>query len=345
MMGFVMGLTKIDVAELAGVSHMTVTRALRNDACVSQEAKKRVMDACLALDYRYNMSAATVRGGRSFAFGVVLAKLKHTFYARFLDSLESECAKIGCHIITIQGVDKFYNMIGWDEIKFLLSRQVDGLFIMSSIQEEICRKIAAEKIPSIYLDVKPDVSGVNFIGTSDLAGFKTITDLIISKGHRKIAFIGGKKDSYTSRIRFQAFKESLKKHKIAFNEKLAAFAQNYDTHDGFSAAEALLLSGEKFTAVACANDYIAIGAISAFAKHGISVPGQISVTGYAGDEIGEFLVPPLTTVLQPAEEMAVRAVEEMQVLLKNGKSHFEDVLLDTKLIERGSLGSSKVLKC
>ncbi|MFZ2656538.1 MAG: LacI family DNA-binding transcriptional regulator, partial [Victivallales bacterium] len=274
-----MGLTKIDVAKLAGVSHMTVTRVLRNDACVSQDAKKRVMDACFALDYRHNMAAATVRGGRSFAFGVVLAKLKHTFYARFLDSLETECAKMGCHIIAIQGVDEFFNMIRWEEINFLLSRQIDGLFVMSPIKNEICRKIVAEKIPSVYLDSKPDISGVNFIGTSDRSGFRTITDLIISKGHKKIAFIGGKKDSYTSKIRFQGFKESLKNHKIAFNEKLAAFAQNYDTRDGFSAAEALLLSGEKFTAVACANDYIAIGAISAFAKHGIPVPEQISVTG------------------------------------------------------------------
>lgn len=332
-------ITKKEVAERAGVSHMTVTRVLNNHSYVTDSARARVMEACLELNYRPNRIASSLRSKKSFAIGVVVPTFRHTFYSRFLDSVEREASVNDYHIITVQTrrqKEKLRNL-DWKQLEFLLARQIDGLIMIDSFPSaDIIKKLKEEKLPVVFADVPPEDDGFPFVGTADFKGGKIITDYLINKGHKSIAFIGGHAGHYTSEQRLKGCKYSMKENRIPLRDELV-LNTDYTTEGGGKAAETLLKSGKRFTAVACANDYIAIGALSAFHSAGVKVPDKVSVAGFTGDEICAFTVPPLTTMVQPIEKIGRKSVEMLLARIEHPERPVERVLIDAELCERESV--------
>ncbi len=133
--------TKKEVAKLAGVSHMTVSRVLNDFPYVSKQAREKVLKACRELNYRPNIIASSLRSKKTYALGVVVPTFRHTFYARFLNQVEEECKKAGYHIIVIQGRKGLQAQLEWSDFEFLLARQIDGLLIDLELPQEILTKL------------------------------------------------------------------------------------------------------------------------------------------------------------------------------------------------------------
>ena len=269
--------------------------------------------------------------------GVIIPTFKHTFFARFLNRVEEECKKAGYHIITVQcRLKDSEPQIEWSDLEFLLARQIDGMLIVSSLSTEITRKLKKENIPVILIDAIPTDNSFSFVGTADFKGGKELTNYLIKSGHKKIVFLSGPYGCSTSDQRLAGYKSALSENKIPFSRKLISYT-DYNTEGGYQAALKLLSGKKRFTAIIGANDYIAVGALSACSQKGIKVPEEISVAGFTGDEIGSYTNPPLTTMSQPIEEIGAKAVEMLLAKIKDPKRPIERILLPARLITRDSV--------
>ncbi|MFH0797087.1 MAG: LacI family DNA-binding transcriptional regulator [Candidatus Omnitrophota bacterium] len=331
-------ITKTEVAKLAGVSHMTVSRVLNNFPYVTSATRKKVRSACRKLKYRPNLIAASLRSKKSRAIGVIVPNFRHPFYARFLDAVEDACHSAGYHIIVIQGkCHDHQSRITWQDFEFLLARQIEGLLIDLPLNKTIYSRLKKEKVPTIFVDLPPKDNRFSFIGTADFDGAREMTRHLIKLGHRKIAFLAGPEEAYTSQERLAGYKTALLNARINYNSELVLHT-NYETDGGYEATKKLLSSRITFTAIFSANDPIAIGVLAALQKKSIQVPGKISVAGFTGDEIGAYTHPPLTTMVQPIEEIGRKAVEGLLVRIANPKKPVEKILLPATLLERSSAG-------
>ena len=151
-------------------------------------------------------------------------------------------------------------------------------------------------------------------------------------------FWPGPKNHYTSERRLAGYQAALTEAGLNFNKDLIPYT-NYRTNGGYEATKRLLADSTPTTAIIGANDYVAIGALSALAESGVKVPQKISVAGFAGDEIGAFTVPPLTTMVQPIEEIGRKAVEVLLYQIKDPRRLAERTMLPAALLERASTAS------
>jgi len=329
--------TKMDVSRIAGVSHMSITRVLRGFPHVSEKVREKVLKACRKLNYRPNLAASSLRGKKSHALGVIVPSFKHAYYARFLSRVEEECQKADYHVIAIQRRHQSScPRIAWSDIEFLLMRRVDGLLIDSELSLDIMKKLHQEDIPVVLVDMLPKDRRFSFVGTADFKGMRILARYLIDAGHRDIAFLAGPLGHYTSEQRLAGYKKALSENRIPFSEALVRHT-DYNLEGGRLAAIELLSEKRSFTAMIGANDYVAIGALSACNQKGIKVPDDISIAGFTGDEIGAYTMPPLTTMEQPIEEIALKATEILFARIKNPRRPTERILLPARLMERRSV--------
>ena len=147
---------------------------------------------------------------------------------------------------------------------------------------------------------------------------------LISLGHKRIAIMTEGSDTPSIvRLRLTGYLDALKKHGIKVNEKLIRPVEKkiYTVQNGYDTAKALIESGEKFTALYCISDVLAVGALRAFADAGIRVPEDVSVAGYDGQELAQYSVPRLTTIKQPADEIAKEATKLLFNIIDKESDH------------------------
>jgi len=326
-----MTITKIDVAKLAGVSHMTVTRVLHDSPVVQAATRKKVLAACRRLKYRPNLIARSLRTRKSYAFGILVPTLMHSYYARMISAIETQAGKRGYHVLVAQIGEA---ELQTNQIAALFGQRVEGLFISTRhCSKAVYNFLLSGGIPVIFLDI-PGPKNTVFIGTDDYHGAFEAVNHLIGLGHERIVHLAGRPDVYTAQQRMLGYKAALKAHGIAYHHGDIVFT-NYQADGGFRAAEQIVKSPGKYTAIFCANDYIAMGLLSCAYLHGIRVPQQLSVIGFTGDEAGQYSVPPLTTMVQQTERVGTQAVESMLALMENRPTAFQ-ILLKPELLIRQS---------
>lgn len=325
--------TIADVAKLAGVSYMTVTRVMHGSSSVTDETRKKVLDACRTVGYKPNLIARSLRSSQSRVFGVVVPTLAHNYYGRIISSIEKMARNFGYHIIVVQ-IQNGYQLT-LSDIEPMFGRRVDGLFMgCAPLEQDIYDSISANGIPVVSIITPGPNDSVPFMGIGDEIGAREAVAHLISLGHRRIAHISGVPGGYTASQRCLGYRESMEQHGIGYSEE-DVFASNYMMEGGYLAAESILQSGRDYTAIFCANDYLAIGAISCLQNHGLSVPKDCSVVGFSDEPVGRFFVPALTTIHESVEEAAETAVESMLAIVA-GESTKAVTLLKPQLIVRDS---------
>ncbi len=196
----------------------------------------------------------------------------------------------------------------WDEIDFLLSRQVDGLILDVALLPETEARLQNEDTPLVFIDAPPALKGFDFIGTTDYEGMAEVTRYLIANGHRRIAYLGGLPESKTNLARRNGWEAALREAGIEPGPDWI-FQRGFNRDDGIYLADRYFDELKNFSALACANDYVASGVIVRLHEAGVRVPEDFSVTGFADDEIAEFSYPALTSYHQPIEEIASFAAE------------------------------------
>lgn len=335
-----------DVAQLAGVSNMTVSRVLNNDGKVSEERTAKVMDAVRKLNYRPNVSARRLASNKSFFLGLLYFDLNASYVSKFLLAALKRCRASGHHLVVDEIDENIERSL--ESVQDLINiTQVDGMILLPPVsdQPEVLELLNKHNVPYVRIAPDKDLQASPYVCIDDYQAAFEITQCLIEKGHQKIAHIIGNPNQGASRLRYQGFLDALRSNGLAVPPSY--IEQGYFTYkSGITAATTLIEQEDRPTAIFAANDEMAAAVISVANMKGLSVPDDLSVAGFDDAQLATTISPNLTTIRQPIEQMAEVAIE----LLATGKVEEQSKLkprelrniLDFEIIERESCVQLKV---
>jgi LacI family transcriptional regulator len=298
-----------DVARLAGVGLGTASRVISGKGSVSQSTQEKVRKAIEQLEFRPSHAARSLLSGSTQMIGVYIPYLAGTFYTPILQSIYTALREAGLNMVVAFGVgDGDARNQAIDGVNFLIERGSDGLIVISTAMEE--EDFAAlGPFQSRVVAINQDLPGMakQCFNVDHEAGGRLAARTLLALGHRKIAVIAGRAAAPDNQQRIAGFMAELDAVGVDSSKVWMADGE-FTPEGGFARAQELLASGEEFTAVFCANDEMAVGALSLFQKQGVKVPGQVSVLSYDDTHSAEFTAPQLTSVHIPWSEMTMNGL-------------------------------------
>jgi LacI family transcriptional regulator len=298
-----------DVARLAGVGLGTASRAISGRGPVSEKALARVCEAVAALQFRPSNVARALSSKTLGMVGVYVPDFSGTFYGPILQTVDGELRAVDRHMVAANGCGHGdARQQALDGIRFLHERQCDGVLAMSNDLTDADFAMLFERYPKLVLLNRSTPARPSHCFSVDQAlGGRLAAQALLASGHREIAFISGPRRAPDNAQRLAGLQRELARHEVRVPERRRVDA-DFSFEGGYVAAEALLARGPcDFSALFCANDVMAMAAISCLGKHGISVPGDVAVLGFDNSEISRYTAPKLTTVHVPIVNAAAAA--------------------------------------
>ena len=322
------------VAQMAGVSASTVSRILNGTAVVSQEKKQAVDEAIARLGFVPNPVARGLAGGRTLSVGVVTQSIDSPFYGVALRGIEDELDRAGYSPLFVSG--------HWNAseearcIDMLRSRRVDGIIVLTGRLSDSALRKTAKILPVVATGRRLKAPNLFSLDFDNFEGARLATRHLISLGHQRIAFIAGNAEHPDANERLRGYQAGLESAGIAFDPGLVAPGLFHE-ESGMMAAERLLDTRQRFTALFAANDQMALGACLALQRHSLRVPQDVSVMGFDDLAMSRYSIPPLSTIHHPAYELGQGAAAAMLSLLRGDKPAFE--LPGPRVVARESTAS------
>lgn len=298
-----------DVASLAGVGIGTVSRVISGNGSVSTGTAERVREAIAQLNFRPSHAARSLMTGSSQMIGVYIPFLRGTYYMPIMQVINTELRHTGRHMVVAFGQeDADEREEAVHGMRFLLDRDCDGLVVLSNvIQDEDIKALKHAQRHVVIVNRHFDRIRDQCFTPDHVQGGVAAARALLEQRHRHIAVIAGPATSPDNVARISGFMGELALRGIDTGH-LPKVDSDFSAEGGRRAAEALLQSGRRFTAVFCANDETAVGVLSYFQEQGISVPHDVSVLGYDDTEAAACAAPPLTSVHIPMREVTLAAL-------------------------------------
>jgi LacI family transcriptional regulator len=322
-----------DIAQLVGVSVMTVSKALRDEPDVSTATKARIKQLALDMGYVPDSSAQGLRTRTTKLFGLVIPATTNPIYARMVYAIEERAFELGYDVLIAHTLNKpeREDLV----LRRLLSRRVDGLFVTPVYRFEaearIYQEIYARKVPTVLLGPPaPFCRQFPAIELEELVASYQATRYLTDLGHKKIAYLTGPAAAPWAHERFEGYRRALREAGIQPDDKLV-FAAGSTIEDGTKATLQMLNEGAKPTAILAVNDLVAIGCADTLLRQGVSIPGDISVIGFGNVLAAEYFRVPLTTVRQPKARLGFAAVDTMMKLIHGEKLELKRLAADLEI--------------
>jgi LacI family transcriptional regulator len=303
-----------DLSAQTGYSVGTVSRVLNNQPNVSEKARKTILEAARACGFQLNTNAQQLKQQRSNNILVLVKGSSNQLFGSLVEAIQRRVAGTPFHLV-VDYLDEDNNEV-LRAVQLCREKKPLGLLFLGGNQENFLADFGRIDVPCVL--VTSDATDLPFRNLSsvccdeDLAVKQTI-ERLIELGHRSIAIIGGYRErSDTTRRRFEGCLAAFRENDIAFDPEQDYASSRFSHAGGYRAAKELVSRGKHYTAIFCMADVMAMGAIRALTDSGLRVPEDVSVVGFDGLPIGEFIVPRLSTVSQSVETLAQRSVELLQ---------------------------------
>lgn len=320
----------LDVAKASGLSTATVSRALRSPDKVTPETRAKVLKAVKDVDYRPNMLARNLRSDRSFTVLVLVPGLTNPFFAQVTAGIEATAWRRGYSVFLGDTRDSPEREKHYAQL--VETRLADGV-IQLSPDPEARQRSSYPMVHACGCERTPAPS----VRIDNAGATRELVDLLVAKGHRRIALISGPTANAHTIDRLKGYRQGLEAAGIPFDPDLIVVG-NFSMSSGAAAAGEILQMSPRPTAVVSMNDEMAIGALQTFHREGVRVPDDIAITGFDGIGFAAHCTPALTTIVQPAMEMGATACDFLIDRIE-GKSSEEGVkVLPHTLVERESSG-------
>lgn len=306
-----------DIAKIAGVSVMTVSRALNEPERVSEATRNRIMVIVDKLGYVQNRGARSLAKGCAFNIGLYIPS--------DLDSTDIFVAR------TVSAIGERLGSLGYS-LSFRRRMSVDGncdgmIAVGLHIDEEDeFMRISEQKPAVLYGNSR---KFCNWVDVDNYKGIYNVTKYIINKGHKKLAYIGMDFSAHHVEQRRCGFTDALQNSGLIPDERLIIGTDNTEVA-GFNACERLLAAGSP-TAIVCATDLIAVGCMHALQRRKISIPGDIAVSGFDGFGMEKTVFPKLTTVKQPLFDVGVKLADTVVDMI-SGKAPREGIYIEPDVL-------------
>jgi LacI family transcriptional regulator len=326
-----------DLARKAGVHVSTVSRALDAETSnrLAPEMVRKIRRVAMRAGYRPNPAARALKTRRSHTIGVVIPDIADPAFPPIIRGIEEGLARRD-YVAIVASTDG--NPLRQQRIlETMRARGVDGLVLASALRSDAMVSKLTAGIPVTTVIRQTDGPGFSSVLHDEDDGIRLALTHLVSLGHRAIATIAGPQSLSTGYNRHTAFNRHAKLLGIGANRSLAAFARAFNEAEGERCTEELLVTGKKFTAIVCANDRIAIGAVAALRRHGLRCPDDISVTGFNDMPLADRLSPALTTVRVQHFRAGTEAAEIIiDMVGREGKGEPRHAVLPVELIVRES---------
>jgi LacI family transcriptional regulator len=315
-----------DVAALAGVSIKTVSRVINREPTVRKTTADKVWAAAKELHYQPNLAARNLAGTKSYSIGFIYDNPNAYYIIDMQNGILEECKNNGYDLI-IHPCNAHSATIIDELTEMVRASRVAGLVLTPPFSESAEVIGALEKLDIQLVRI---ISGtakthahIPHISINDAEAANTITEHMISLGHKDIAFISGDMDHKSTNERLKGYKSALKASAIDY-EKGFVIKGSYSFESGVEGAKALLSANHKPTAIFACNDEIAAGALFAARLMGVEVPEQLSIAGFEDSPFSRQTWPKLTTAQQPNNEIAQHATAMLIDQLRSKKSASDD---------------------
>lgn len=291
--------TLYDVCRLSGVSSATVSRVFSGKARVSEEIRKRVMDAAQELSYEPSHAARALAGGRTHTLGAIFPEIAAGFYTDILAGIDEVAAESGFDVLaSFVGKRR-----GRPELVKRLLRQdrVDALLVLNLDNSVDLTPESVDQLPIVLIDREISGASLPVVGMDNVGGAEAVVEHLVGQGHRRIAILSGPEGNYDSEQRLLGCRRAMTRLGLALDETLI-WRGAFTLPSGVRAARELLDSKMPLPdAIFCLNDAMAIGMLGELQRASISVPGDVALAGYDNVEAAEHLS--LTSVACPTRLM------------------------------------------
>ncbi len=324
-----------DIARAAGVSHSTVSRALRNSPLVNPETAAHIRRIAEEMGYIPNIVAQSLVTQRTYTVGLVVTSISDPFVDRIVDGIED--------LATRNGYSVFLSSSHADPgreiavVEAFHRRRVDGVLVLASrVGSLYAERLQDLGVPIVLINNQAGGEYVYSVSADDLQGARDAVCHLVELGHRRIAYVGCHFRPPSNRRRLEGYRQALARAAIPYDPELVVHPRAFDDLENGRTALAPVLSA-KATAVLCYNDRTAIGLIDAARQRGLPLPDRLSIVGFDDIEASALISPRLTTVHQPRYEMGQKAMSMLLELLE--EKSVRDVVFPTQLIVRESTTS------
>lgn len=323
-----------DVARLAGVSHMTVSRVINNHPAVTESTREKVRAAMVELDYRPNLAARALVTGRTRTVGVVSSDTRLYGPASTLVSIELAARDIG-YFVQLETLRRLDTSSITESIMRLRDRQVEGIVVMAPTEETAValKSMGSGDVDTPMVAVQgPRSSSVSCVAIDQYAGAVEAVSHLLSLGHKTVWHIAGPDDWLEAQARRRGWHDTL----VDADRPMPLVpVGDWSAHSGYQITQSIIQQ-QRVTAMFVGNDQMALGALRALHESGRRVPEDVSVVGF--DDIPEaaYFTPPLTTVRQPFDEVGRRSHELLLDQIVAGRPTVRTTMVEPEMMVRSS---------
>lgn len=313
-----------DVAKHARVSVTAASYALNGTGTISEDTRKRILQAAEELNYHPNAFARNLKNRKTLTIGVFITRFSGSFYEDILEGIHDAILRTDYEMIVCPE--------SWTKRKILTHRQVDGAVVFDSkIKDETVLKLASARFPIVVLDRFLESDYLLPLLVDNKHGVKEAFHHLYSQGARRIFFVSGAADSFDNMERRMAFLSEAARHHVT----VQCYEGNFTESSGYDAANEIIEAGDLPEAVFCANDQMAIGFIRAMKEHHLKAPDDMAVVGFDDILIARYMQPTLSTIGASRIAWGEAAATQLIDFLEKGKP-FRPHRIPTKLIPRES---------
>ena len=329
-----------DVAELASVSPMTVSRVLNNSSGVKEATRKRVQQAMRTLNYRPNLMARSLAGRSGLFIGLIYRNPSYGYLSEFLLGALNTCRRLGHNLIVEEPfLDRKMVDLELIERRFL-DTSIQALIVVPPLSDDpqLIDVLERIKIPFVCVSPRLEQYAGPGVGMNEVEAAREMVEYLLDLGHKRIGFIKGPPDHRASELRLKGYRQAFESRGLTIEPNLIGEG-DFTYVSGMRSAKKLLQSENRPTAIFASNDDMAFGVINAVHQSGLRVPEDISVVGFDDTAAASATWPPLTTIHQPIREMADAAIETLERLVEQSAETppvQEKLRLHHKLVVRES---------
>jgi LacI family transcriptional regulator len=330
--------TMADVAKLAGVSAMTVSRVMNGKGLVRESTRRKVAEAVAALNYTPNQEARNLAGSKPIRVGFLYSNPSAAYLSEFLVGLLSQSGLNNVQLFVEKCEAGEHEA---DQARRLVENGLDGIILPPPLcdSQEVLGAIADANIPAVVVVCGLPDERVGAVSIDDYEAAHAMTRHMVALGHQRIGFVVGHPNQTASARRLEGYRAAIAEQGADASEELVVQGM-FTYRSGLDAAEHLLALDERPTAIFASNDDMAAACVAVAHRLGLDVPGDLTVTGFDDTALATTIWPELTTVRQPIAGMAREAVQSLvrrvRALREGEDAQPEQVRMDFELVRRQS---------
>ena len=324
-----------DVAKLAGVASMTVSRVINNSGYVSEATRAKVEAAIEELGYVPNMLGPSLRFKQTNTLALVLTDITNPFWTTVARGVEDAAQENGFSVILCNTDESISKQEQY--LTMLLKRRIDGILLVPTNHDpKAVETIQKQGVAVVVLDRRVPNVEVDVVRGDSVKGAYQLAQHLIDLGHRQIVMVSGPQDVSTVTDRVLGYRKAMAEAGLTPE---AVYWGSFSRASGYEMTKKALADNPQMTAILAANNFIAIGALQAAREVGRNTPDDISVVSFGDIPADVNPEPFLTVATHPTYEMGYRATTKLLARISGEETaDFEEIILPTKVIVRRSSG-------